>query len=65
MNVLLDLLIPRFMEERTVIERLGDGSIQPLYREADMAPGERGEVVTLRFLNVFGMALFPKVVPDE
>ena len=64
MNRFLDLLIPRVITEDVALIDTGDG-LEIACRLADVRRGERfAAVATFRSFNLFGFALFPKMIGE-
>ena len=64
MNRLLDLILPRFITEDVALIDTGDG-LEIGCRLADVRHGERfAAVATIRSFNLFGFALFPRMVGE-
>ena len=64
MKKLLDILIPRFLMEWVVLEET-ENDLVPVYSLKDLEPGELPAwVVEMQVFNLFGIALFPKVVGE-
>lgn len=62
MNKILDFLLPRFLTEDVALKDDGDqlAIVCPMH---DLKPGEQYDAVaTMRVFNLFGRALFPRVV---
>lgn len=63
----LDILIPRFVSEETAVQNQLCGHCeiehpQPVCAMSDIEPGEVYDgIVTVRFFNFFGEALFPRL----
>ena len=70
LRALLDLLIPRFVTEDAALEIHCCGDCQtehyrPVCALQDVRPGEVFDgIATIRFLNVFGLALFGRSVGE-
>lgn len=63
---LLDIIVPRFMTEDAAAEahycdHCNEPHYQPICSMKDIEPGEVFDgIVTMRFFNLFGMALFAR-----
>lgn len=62
MRKLLDLILPRFLTEEVALHDNGDHLVI-VCPMADLKPGERHHAVaTMRVFNLFGRALFPRMI---
>ncbi|AUR92477.1 hypothetical protein NVP1173O_01, partial [Vibrio phage 1.173.O._10N.261.55.A11] len=63
MNKLLDILIPRFITEDVALAYGDDDMLHPICALSDIQDGEHyDEVAAFRSFNLFGVALFPKMI---
>jgi len=61
---ILDVLIPRFLDEDVVVELRDDG-YHLLFPMSEVEPHEVFDgIVTMRTFNFFGIALFPKQIGE-
>lgn len=62
MNKLLNILLPRFITEEVALRDAGDHLV-PACSMEDLRPGERfAAVATIRSFNLFGLAIFPRMI---
>lgn len=60
LKTFLDVIIPRFMEDRIAMYRDEEGNWQVLCSEADLTEEDEGEyecIGTIRILNLFGIGI--------
>lgn len=64
LKTILDVLIPRFMTEEVALADTGDSYVIAC-SVVDLEPGEIPDAVaTMRIFNLFGFALFPKMIGE-
>jgi len=65
MNLLLDLLIPRFITEDVAVLEV-DGEYRPICNVDDLNMYDvYDKIITVKTFNFFGFGLFPKMVESE
>ena len=63
MNKILDLLIPRFTNDRVAIVIMDNGDYQPICLAHELRDdGIYDKIITVRVFNLFGLGLFPKMI---
>ena len=61
---LADILVPRFLTEEVALDAVGD-QFEIICSMADIQPEEEYDAVaTMQVFNLFGFALFPKLVGE-
>ncbi len=63
MNKILDLLIPRFTNDRVAIVIMENGDYQSICLEHQLRDDDiYDKIITVRVFNLFGLGLFPKMI---
>ena len=61
----LDMAIPRFVDDEVALELVDEDEYYPVCRLKYVEPDERFDgICTIRVFNLFGFALFPKLIGD-